>query len=218
MNVGLQGIDRPPPIAYPVGESPYHKKGLVYTGSFAFIEERVPGGLAAVVSTFPVELKAFFAQTFLAAAWYDFLPCLRLYGMAARVSSMTTVRFLMSYAEWQARENAQSINRLIFTAGSIEAVAARLGSTFSRSYDFAEVSTVSTRPGAAVLSVRALPAFLFDWYRFSMQPAASAVLELAGACEQRVDYTPLEADGERDRVKLIRFEIHRTWKEPGKGQ
>jgi len=210
--VGTVGIDQAPPVSYPVGASPYHKKGILYTGCLTYIDEQVPGGTKEVVKTLPPELQAFFGQTFLAAAWYDFLPCLRLYSVAARVSGLTTVRFLGAFAAWQAREQAQSINRLMLSAGSIEAVAARQGGSFNRSFDFAEVVTLRHSANSASRAVRQLPHFLFDWYRYSMQPAATAVLALAGARDQQVAYTATEPDGEDKGVPLVRFEIHRSWK------
>src|SRR5262245_31841348 len=53
-------LDRPPPVEFPVGASPFHKKGISYIGSNAFVQEHIPGGLAAVLAELPDDLKAFF--------------------------------------------------------------------------------------------------------------------------------------------------------------
>src|SRR5262245_41914586 len=112
-------LDRPPPVEFPVGASPFHKKGISYSGTAEYVEETVAGGVAAVLRELPEDLQTFFKQTFLASAWYDFMPTLPFATAAARVAGMTTARFMTAFSAWQTQRLGQGVNRIIFSHGSV---------------------------------------------------------------------------------------------------
>jgi hypothetical protein len=205
-------LDAPPPVAFPPGASPFQQKGMLYVSLLDYIRDHVPGGVAGAIDKLPDALKPFYRGTFLAAGWYDFLPSLALFTVGGRIMGASTATFLKSFVEWQTFRDTHSVNRIILSAGSVDRIATRLGPTYSRYFNFGEVSTTSPGRTTAVSSVRGLPRFLFEWYRYGVDSGAAKILQVAGARDVETSISPPEADGDKSGVALIRFEITRTWK------
>jgi hypothetical protein len=207
-----QDLDLPLPVSFPPGTSPFSIRGITLTGYLEFIGEHVPGGLEAAIRALPPPLQPFFRGTFVASGWYDFLPGRVLCGVAARAAGLPQSKFLELFADWQSTKNTVGVNRLILHAGSIEKVALRMGSTYSQHFNFGHITTASHHPGTTLSTIRGMPRFLYEWYRFGIDRSALTILRLAGAKDVQSEMLPPQPDGEMGGAKLVRFEVQRSWR------
>src|SRR5215475_8497208 len=144
-------MDPLPALPAPVGESPFHVKGIAVQGFREFFAKRVPGGVRTVVEklTDPA-VRAFFEQPFLDASWYDFLPFLHIMGAGAAVLGVSTAQFVSEQSAWQLQHDVRNVHRVLLMAASPEAVAPRLGAGVARYFDFVDAKTVSVAKGEIV--------------------------------------------------------------------
>ncbi len=143
-----------PPLPVAPGESPFHVKGIVIQGFFAYADVKLPGGRQAVLARIPDErVRRFYQQPMLAASWFDVLPFLHVLGAGSVVASMATPRFLADHGAWQAERDVRGVHRVLLMVSSPEMVARRIGVAFSQYFDFATVSVDNVETGLMELTV-----------------------------------------------------------------
>jgi hypothetical protein len=207
----LPDMERAPPLLFPPGDGPFRIKGTVLWGLFEYLKTRVPGGIDAVKEHLATEeLREFCGQTFLASGWYDFLAVMHILNASGRAANKNVAQFISEHAVWQAQRDVRGVHRLLLKLASPEAVAKRFPIAFARYFDFAEIS-VEVSDGKSTVDVRGLPHLLFDWYRTSVGSAGAAILEVAGAKQLTVTYSPVTEDGKKHGVPTLRFCVTRTW-------
>jgi hypothetical protein len=207
----LPSMEAPIPLPFPPGKNPFRIKGTVLWGFFEYIDGRVPGGIAAVRARLAEPLvREFSEQAFVAAGWYDFLPVLQILAAAASAANIPVAQFIADHAAWQTERDVNGIHRLLLKLASPEAVARRFPLAFGRYFDFADVS-VEVEKGRSVVTVRGLPALLFDWYLVSVGAGAGVLLRLAGGKRIEASYTPPVTDGQKQGIRTVGFTVTRTW-------
>jgi hypothetical protein len=171
--------------AFAPGASPFHAKGLVFTGARDFYDATVPGGMAALLkgieSTGDTPLAEFLRKPFLASGWYDILPILAMSATAARLRQMQHAQLVRENAAWLAERDLRGVYRMVLAILSIEAVATRLGKLSMQYFDFgsAETRKIGDR---TVESVRSgIPAQLASWFIFAADGFVPVALRMAGA-------------------------------------
>jgi hypothetical protein len=202
-----------PPATFAPGESPFRAKGLVYRGAREYWDERVPGGVAAVVGamndTGETSLGRFLANPFLASGWYDVLPIGPLSAAAARLSGVPHAQLVRDNAAWLAHRDLRGVYRVILALASVKTVAHRLGGLSMQYFDFGRAETVPISERVVESRRYGIPAQLAPWFIFAADGFVPVAMTLAGAKSVRLRHGRPQPDGTVNGVPLvqIRFEI-----------
>ena len=167
------------------GKSPFHAKGLVYSGAREYWQQRVPGGIdavrAALVATGDAELAGFLDTRFVASSWYDALPIVPLSAVAARLGGVPHAQLVRDNAAWLAERDLHGVYRVILMVASIEMVAMRLGKLSMQYFDFGRTETIRVRERVVESRRHGIPAALAPWFIFAADGFVPVALKLAGA-------------------------------------
>lgn len=130
-----------------VSGSGFNMKGNAWLGVQEFIQQTVPGGLAAVAAELPAEIQSFIAQQFVPAGWYDILPIEELTRASARAASETHTTYCRNLADFILRRDQRGLYRAILRFASPEMLVRALPMATKRYFDFVklEVSNVDHR-------------------------------------------------------------------------
>jgi hypothetical protein len=187
-------VEAPPMTA---GSSPFHIKGVAYIGHTEYADAFIPGGSAAVVTSFrDAALRDFFGQRFLAASWYDALPMVPVWHACARILGQAPTDFLRIRARHQATRDIHTVYRFILKLVSAQAVALRVPHLVQRYFDFGTVESVVVRPGLVRASLQGVPTYLSQWLRTVSETYLEVALELAGVKFAQLRRLPVTAHGE----------------------
>ena len=160
---------------------PFRVKGNVYTGTKAFFEQKVAGGLDALYEAIrDPALATFIQQKFLPVAWYDVLPAVPLVRAEARAMGLTVRRYLQLRSSYQAEKDLSGVYRFLLRVAGTENVALRLPRLFTQIFDFGSSDAILVEPGHVRGFVRDFPAVLYEWFSTSLDVYAATALRVTG--------------------------------------
>ncbi len=197
-------------LPFPAGTSPFRIKGVAYRGHVEYATSFIPGGEQAVIDGFrDPALRAFFAQRFLAASWYDAFPMVSAWHLCAKLLRQNPTDFLKARTRHQALRDIQGVYRFILKLASAEAIALRAPRVVQQYFDFGttEASVVSRGQVRALAS--GIPVFLAPWLRVVAETFLIVALELAGVKSAQIRRMPVVPSGEACGVRLatVGFDI-----------
>jgi hypothetical protein len=205
-----QGPDDHQGLPFAAGTSPFHVKGVAYQGHVAWADNVVPGGARAVAEGFrDPSLRAFFAQHFLAASWYDVFPMVAVWHRCAELLQQPPNDFLRMRTRHQAMRDIPGVYQFILKLASAEAVALRVPRVVQRYFDFGTTEAGVVGRGLVQAVVRSVPTLLVPWLRIVGETYLQVALELAGVTFAQFRRLPVTAGGEDHGVPLshLGFEI-----------
>ena len=199
-------------LPFPAGRSPFHAKGVLYSGTAGFFAEHHPKGIAAVQEQIAdPALRDFIGQRFLAGSWYDALPCAPLIQAEARALDLGVADYMRKRTRWQAERDLRGIYRVLLHFTSPATAGVRFAKVLGQYQDFGTTEAEVVEKGQLQVVRRGMPVLLFDWYSLAAMTYGPTVLEAAGAKGCQVVLRPREADGSRDGVDLCKVSLTITW-------
>lgn len=191
------------------GESPFHIKGNGYRGHAEYVQEHIPGGMAAqreaLVRIDPERGPAwadYLEQTFMASSWYDLYP-MAMGGLAcARVLQIPYLDFVYQRAAVQAALDIKGIHKFLLKFVSPKAIALRVPRLVSQYFDFLGIETKPEGDGAVSTVVEGLPVELAPWWVAMSSAYVTQGVVISGSPAPTVEAGPYVASGVRDGVQL----------------
>ena len=179
--------DRSGAPAPPTGQaSAFHVKGIIYRGTQIFFDERVPGGMQALVSAIgEPELAAFIQQPFLSASFYDALPIAALIRCEARAMSLPVAQYLDVRTRFQAEKDIGTVYKFLLKLVSLEQVAQRVPRIITQLFDFGVPVVEVVEQEHVTLRIEGWPAALVEWARAAFGVYLETALRLSGAKQAR---------------------------------
>lgn len=187
-------------------------KGLVYMRTYGFFDENYPGKLELIGRLLDPQVKAFFAQTFLASGWYDALPIAPLVVAEASVCGLTVPDYLEARATWQADRDIHSVYRILLRLASPAMVAARLARIMGQVLSFGATEILNKTDRAMDAVVRGMPEVLGPWYSGALAVYGRRALSLAGSKAPRCELVRSEHTGnDEDGLPLADLHFEVAW-------
>ena len=201
------------PLPCAPGASPFHIKGMSYRGLLRLIDKVVPGGLDAFCAAVSdPRLSAFVRQPFLASARYDILPFLPIFATLARIVDVPFERFVREAAAAQARYDAHTVFKAMWSNATVEKIAVRAGRFGAQYYDFGEFEGASPEPGVLLLRHAELPAYLYPWYGPMHVAYTEECLRMLGCVDVTSAPRGVVACGAREGFSLVSIETELRWR------
>jgi hypothetical protein len=203
------------PRTFAPGTSPFHAKGLVYSGAREYWDGIVPGGAVAVhdavASTGDARLAKFIEGPFLAGGWYDVLPIVPLSATAARLCDVPHAQLIRENGAWLARRDLRGVYRVLLALSSVAVVASRLGNLSMRYFDFGRAETQRVGDHALESHRFGIPAQLSNWFIFAAEGFVPVALQLAGAKDVTIRHSHPHADGMVSGTPAVHIQFDIQW-------
>lgn len=194
------------------GQSPFHCKGVMYLDTLRYFDEHAPGGREALFSSLrDPEVRAFLAQPFVVGGWYDVLPMIALHRAGVLVTGRPFLELVRDVTRWQMPEQLRFIYRFVLKLSSPDMVMRNLARTAGKYYDFPRVEVHQISPKKYQTSSSGVPAPLAPAYMVSTEVGLKMILEEAGVADSRQRWLPMEPEGSRDGVEVVRVRREVTW-------
>lgn len=195
------------------GKSPFHVRGSTYLGVRAHIDERVKGGMDAVLAHLPDEAhRAFSQQVFLPVAMYDALPLRTLTEATALAEGVPFEVSVRARARDVALRDLNGLYKLLLKAVSPATAAEKLQRAALRYFDFGAVDIVERGKNHCVIVQSGVPRFVAPWYCPMVEGYTVVVLEMAGAKGATAQISPPRRDGEREGIETVSVRIELGWR------
>jgi hypothetical protein len=211
----LPMMSAPSPRSFAPGTSPFHAKGLVYSGAKEYWERVVPGGAVAVheavASTGDARLAKFIEGPFLAGGWYDVLPIVPLSATAARLCNIPHAQLVRENGAWLARRDLRGVYRVLLALSSVAVVASRLGNLSMRYFDFGRAETQRVGDHALESHRFGIPTPLSNWFIFAAEGFVPVALQLAGAKDVTIRHGHPHADGMVSGTPAVHIQFDIQW-------
>jgi hypothetical protein len=200
-------------LPYPIGESPFRVKGVLYLGTASYFATKVKGGMEALLHQIEDErLRAFISQRFLAASFYDVLPVHPLIHAEARACNLPLAAYLRQRSEYQAEQDMAGVYRVLLKLASPEAVMARFPRLATQWLNFAKAEmTDKSEGGLRGFTLSGMPAILASWYMNGLAVYAQTAVKLAGAKNCQVTMLAPEPEGQAHGVDVVRVRFQVQW-------
>ena len=196
----------------PPGLGPFRQKGQGYLGDFAYFDEVIPGGTAAVIAAVPLgPVRSFLSQKFRGSDWYDAYPCALMHLSASKLRRQTFEQFRRQVGAYHATAAGGSIYRALLRVVSNENIAYWAPRIASIYFEYAKVETVVEGPKVVTGSVRRIPGALAQFTVFAGVGFTEETLRLAGAAAPRFEVGSVEPDGEAHGQPVFRIAVRIAW-------
>jgi hypothetical protein len=197
---------------HPFGKSPFRMRGVAYVEALDWYEQRVPGGMSAVLArAADPDLARFFAQRFEWSGWYDMVPGLYLAQWAGRVRGVPYLGILRENAEYHGDRAVRGFSGIVLRMLATETVAAWLPRVSSWFHDFGVVEARVTGPRTVRGHRTGLPrSFVQGWSALATS-FTERVLRDVGAADARMHVLSPESDGTLEGYDLFRVPFELTW-------
>ncbi|HVU05191.1 MAG TPA: hypothetical protein VHE30_25760 [Polyangiaceae bacterium] len=193
------------------GQSPFHAKGNLWLGIRDFVEQRVDGGVPAVLKHLAADVAAFFTQELLAVSWYDVLPAVDVAAGIAKAMGVTVQEYQRVSAVWQAERDLNGAYAPVLKRDTPEGVCRRFANIYSLMYDFGRVEILSVEGQSVRACCYGMPEPLAAWWMNASEFYTDYVLFAAGGRNPRLVWDPTISDGERSGVPLVRIPSTTAW-------
>ena len=132
---------------FPIGDSPFHVKGVLYLGTLSFFEQNATGGTQALLDEIDdPDLLRFIKQRFLPSSWYDVLAAPQLIDAEARAMRLGVKPYLLHRTKWQAKRDLGGVYRFVLKLASPELVVKRLPRIALQMFDFSHCCSTNCAP------------------------------------------------------------------------
>jgi hypothetical protein len=198
---------------FPIGQSPFRIKGVLYQGTVSYFTTKVKGGMDALLHQIDDEqLRAFISQRFLAASFYDVLPVHPLIHAEARACNLPLAVYLRQRSEYQAEQDIGGVYKVLLKLASPEAVLARFPRLATQLLNFAKAElTDATAEGVRGFTLSGMPAHLVAWYMNGLAVYAQHAVKLAGAKNCQVTMLAPEPEGQAHGLEIVRVRFQVQW-------
>jgi len=202
---------RPLPRIAP-GTSPFRIRGVTLEGFVEFFRERAKMEVRDILERLPdPEVRAYVMQRYVSSGWYDFLPYFQVANVIASACGMSASQLGAEHGSWQVRRDAKGINKLLMKVVSIETMVARTVPLFNRYYELGTLELLSSERGSMETAISGLPELLVPWFKSTVRASFTTLLEIAGARNIDVTYSPPEPFGITAGIPTVRFRTKRVW-------
>lgn len=199
-------------LPFAIGTSPFRVKGVAYRGHVEYVEQHVPGGLAAQTEAFArPELGKFFEQKFLAASFYDVVPLAAAGFVCARLVGSTFSAFVRTRSQWQASKDIEGVYRVLLKLASAEMVARRLPKMVGQYFNFGEAVVTESQAGRVHGSLERVPGPLVPWYLGVIEPYVETALRTAGAREPKIKALTPRPQGVEAGIETFSVPYELSW-------
>lgn len=203
----------PEPAPFPIGRSPFRAKGVLYLGTRTFFDATVQGGFASLLEDIrEPELRAFLAQPFLPASFYDVMVVPALLRYEAHALRMGVEPYLIHRTKWQAKKDLDGgVYGWILRLANPSTIATRLPKLFGQMYDFGVVHVGEAVDNTSTAQMDGVPRVLSSWLSSSIRIYGEAALKLAGVKHVHIDarVEPSEVPGS---VPMDRLTFEMGWR------
>jgi hypothetical protein len=199
------------PVASP--SSGFSAKGTTWLGLCNYVEQHVPGGLRAVRDRLSPELAQFMSQTFIPLGWYDILPLPPVARAVASIMNVSLAEYVRRQASWRAERDLRGIYKLLLKLSSPEAVVRRFPNIYSQLYNFGRIEVLHIEKGRVDSCAFGMPEPVAEWWMKATESYMAVVMTAAGAKGHRTMWRPVEPDGSRRGVSLVRVACCTVWQE-----
>lgn len=200
-------------LPFPPGEAPFRVKGTAYRGHLEYVEQHVPGGVAAMCDAFDdPRHRAFFGQPFLAASLYDVFPLALAGVVCGKLTGQSYLDFVRVRAQAQARSDLTGVYKVLLALASPQAVASRIPRLMGQYFDFGDTTIEQRAPSWTVATRSGLPAPIAPWYAAVSEGYSRVVLAQAGATEPQLHVVAVEPNGRHAGVDLVKLAFDLRWR------
>ena len=201
-----------PDLPTPPGQSPFHVRGSSYLRMRDYIDQKLPGGIEAVLARLEgAELRQFARQVFLPVSWYDALPLLPLSDAIAAVEGRPYADSVRHRAVLAAESDLSGLYRVLLKVVSPELAIERLQRTLMRYFDFGRIDGMVTTRGRSEGRLSGFPAPLVRWFAPMVTGYAPEVLRAAGAIGARAHVAAPQRVGARLGIETVTLTLHFSW-------
>lgn len=201
------GVDR-----FPLGDGPFRVRGLAYVAALAYVDKRVSGGRAVLETLFEGDpVRDYFQQIFVLSGSYDVSPLLRLHVALAKLERKAIGRFIEERSRASATHDARGMWKPLFGAGSLPAMCERLPIAYNRYFEPSQAKVTTADAAHFAGELTRVPECMSGFYASATTGFVSAVLELAGVKNVRLEWTPLSRDSNLSGVPTGRTRFVARW-------
>jgi hypothetical protein len=195
-----------------LGKSPFRAKGVNFRNVLAFAEAKVQGGQAQFLARLHHhDLRAFMAQPFLAASWYDALALIPLIAELSRELHLSTQQCARELAGFVVKRDATGIYKLLLKITTPESLLERSTHTARQYFDFVKSDFTRVDPRVYRLTHSGIPQVAATTYMNIVEGFVDAGLALAGAKEVRQRWERPQPLGIVSGVEIVRLEREIRW-------
>jgi hypothetical protein len=196
---------------FPIGESPFRAKGVLYRGTQEFFAENVRGGLDTLQQQLGEgPLASFIAQKFLPASTYDALPIPALIRAEADACGLSLPLYMQRRTRWQAENDMNGVYRLLLKVTSAETIAVRLPRVLSQMFNFPQPVTEIVG-NEALTQMTGVPEVLASYFEMAVGSYAPALLELSGAKRAKAELSKTVPSGMQHGLRIVELHFRASW-------
>lgn len=199
-----------PPNPFPPGESPFHAKGVVWLAAQQTMDERVPGGVAAVCEARP-EYHEFLCQMFIASGYYDILPIATLAQTAAELARTTANEYVRKSGTRAAERWMKGIHKSLLSKATPLDVCKRFASVMRQLYDFGNPQIVSISEKSVQVLTSGIPEPIAWWWMTSTMGYVEVLVRAAGGRNGGIRFDKHQVESERDGVRVLQIPNTTYW-------
>ncbi|MGZ3417097.1 MAG: hypothetical protein ACXWUG_03660 [Polyangiales bacterium] len=196
---------------FPVGESPFRAKGVLFRGTQEFFEENVRGGLGTLLQQLGEgPLAAFISQKFLPASTYDALTIPALIRAEADACGLSLPLYMHKRTRWQAERDMNGVYRLLLKVTSAETIVVRLPRVLSQMFNFPQPVT-EVSDSVSLTQLKGVPDVLAAYFEMAVGTYAPALLELAGAKKAKAELVGVTPAGVQHGLRIVDLQFRASW-------
>lgn len=202
-------------VPYPVGESPFHVKGVAYVYHASYVRDELPGGTSAERAALGSLGDAEFWRTeWKAGVTYDLLPLIAAGHACAEVLGVDTMEFVRMRAEHQAEHDMTSARRFLLSVMTPRMLAKRLPFFSSQFFTFGQPGAEPLPDGARIW-LRGVPTLIAPWMAASCEGFMAHSLRATGAKAVHVRRFESAHAGAANGSPLVDVGLDITWAQTG---
>lgn len=161
--------------------SPFRTKGIGYRGHMEYVAKHVKGGVAAMNAAFEDdELRAYFAQPFVASGWYDVMPLAHAGDVCARLMGVPLDTFLRARARHQVDLDLAGVYGFLARFATKGLIARGVSDAAARYFDFLTIDSHQTHADRVETAMSGVPVSIVDWMGVLMVAYSDAVFDAVG--------------------------------------
>lgn len=199
-------------LPFPVGEGPFHIKGVAYRGHLDYVEKYVRGGARACREGFQdPALQKFFEQQFLASSWYDVYPLIAAGNVCANIAGMEVDKFLRVRARYQAEKDIAGVYKIFARLASAEGVTTRLTRMSASYFDFGADEIRQLAPKHIEAVRKGVPTMVVPWSAPVVETYVDYALKINGAKDYKIEIRPPRRDGTAHGIETMTMGMEISW-------
>lgn len=192
--------------------APFRIKGVGYRGHLEYVAQHLKGGVPAMNAALrDDEMRAFFAQPFLAGSWYDVMPLAHAGEVCARLTGVPLDTFLRTRVRHQVQLDLGGVYGFLARFASRGLIARGVGDLLVRYFDFMQVASHKTLDDRVETHISGAPEPLLDWLGVLMVAYAEGVFAQVGMTGYTARYRRVATSGSKHGFPLVDFTVEIRW-------